>query len=226
MRLFLAAAILTSAHALAAGGIVKGVIRFEGKPPAPKLVNRSSDPACNKGEARDEAILLGKNGKTVQNVVIRVKDAPAPTGYQPPKEAVVMDQSGCMYRPRVQAAVAGQPVVVKNSDGTYHNVHTYLGRKTLANLSQPAGSPPLQQPAPPDADVIKFKCDVHPWMTGFVALSKNPYFQVTGDGGTFELKDVPSGTWKVEAWHEKLGTQTAEVKVEEGKTAELTLTYK
>lgn len=226
MRLFFAAVVVSSTSAFAAGGTVKGIIRFEGKAPEPKMVNRSSDPACNKGEAVDEAILLGKDGKSVQSVVVRIKEAPTPAGHAPPKDPVVMDQSGCIYRPRVQAALVGQQLLVKNSDGTYHNVHTYRGRKTLTNLSQPAGSPPLEQPVPPDSDVIKFKCDVHPWMTGFVVFSKNPFFQVTRDGGAFELKGVPPGTWKVEAWHEKLGTQTAEVKVEEGKTAELTLTYK
>ena len=38
----------------------------------------------------------------------------------------------------------------------------------------------------------------------------HPYFAVTHDGGKFELKNLPAGTYTVEAWHEKLGTADAE----------------
>ena len=74
-------------------------------------------------------------------------------------------------------------------------------------------------------DFLPFKCDVHPWMTGYVVISKHPFFATTADDGKFTIKDVPAGAYTLEAWHEKLGTQTAEVKVEEGKPAEVTFTF-
>ncbi len=56
------------------------------------------------------------------------------------------------------------------------------------------------------------KCDVHPWMNAYVAVMSHPYFAVTGEDGKFSI-DMPEGTYEIEAWHEKLGTQTQTVEV-------------
>jgi hypothetical protein len=61
--------------------------------------------------------------------------------------------------------------------------------------------------------IIKFKCDVHPWMTGYVGVSNHPFFAVTTSGGTFSIGKVPPGKYTLEAWHERFGTKTTEVTV-------------
>jgi hypothetical protein len=42
---------------------------------------------------------------------------------------------------------------------------------------------------------------------------------VTGSDGVFKIENVPPGTYKLKAWHEKLMTITKNVTVESGKTA-------
>ena len=112
----------------------------------------------------------------------------------------------------------------KNSDGTLHNVHTYVDKKTLFNKAQPPRAEAIE--AKVDAEgVIRFQCDVHPWMTGYVVVSDNGRFDTTGEDGRFTVEGVPPGTYTVEAWHEKLGTQTAQVTVEPGETAKATFTF-
>jgi len=61
-------------------------------------------------------------------------------------------------------------------------------------------------------------------MTAYLYVSTNPFFAVTGEDGSFTIKDVPAGKYTIEAWHEKYGTQTATVTVTgtETKTADLT----
>jgi hypothetical protein len=207
---------LASSVAFAAGSI-EGTVTFSGTPPKPQKLNRKSDPVCAKKDFNDEAILLSKTGKELQNVLVRVTTAPA---GKLPTEDVNVDQKDCMYRPRVQGAVEGQKIKVKNDDPTLHNVHTYEGTKTLFNQAQPPGSAAIEKPLPKTGDVVKIKCDVHPWMAAFVILNKNPYFAVTKEDGSFQIKDVPPGTYTVEAWHEKLGTKTQQVTVTEGKPAQ------
>ena len=58
--------------------------------------------------------------------------------------------------------------------------------------------------------MVQIKCDVHSWMNAYAGVVSHPYFAVTAEGGAFELKNLPAGTYTIEAWHEKLGTQTAE----------------
>jgi len=211
----LAGAILLASGVAFAAGSIEGTVAFSGTPPKPQKLNRKSDPVCAKKDFNDEGILLSTNGKALQNVLVRVKDA-APSAKMP-TEDVIVDQKDCMYRPRVQGAVVGQKIKVKNDDPTLHNVHTYEGTKTLFNQAQPPGSAPIEKPLPKTDNVVKVKCDVHPWMAAFVVLNKNPYFAVTKEDGSFQIKDVPAGAYTIEAWHEKLGTQTQKVTVTEGK---------
>jgi hypothetical protein len=217
-----AAAMLVSGAAFAAGSI-SGTVAWAGAPIKAEKLKRQSDPVCAKKEFADETILLSKDGKSLANVVVRIsKNAPA--GAKVPTAPVIVEQKDCMYRPRVQGAVEGQKIEIRNDDATLHNVHSYAGTKTLFNQAQPPNSKPLDKDSK-GGDVMKLKCDVHPWMTGYVVVTKHPFFSVTGEDGKFEIKDVPAGTYTVEAWHEKLGTQTAEVTVTEGKPADAKFSF-
>jgi hypothetical protein len=131
-----------------------------------------------------------------------------------------------MYQPRVVVVQAGQTVEIKNSDATLHNVHTYKGTASLFNKASLQGLPPQKVKFPTTGDVVRFKCDVHPWMTGWVLVTDNPYFAVTRDDGAFNIANVPPGKYTLEIWHEKLGTETREITVEEGKPVDLKLELK
>jgi plastocyanin len=216
-----AAAPVVKVAANGAGGIT-GKVTLKGKAPELKPLNMKSDPFCAKKTANDETVLTdGKGG--LANVVVRIaKGVKTELAAQPD---VVLDQDGCVYKPRVSFVVAGQTVLIKNSDQTLHNVHTYKGPATLFNQAQPQGFPPLKKKFPKPGDVVKFKCDVHPWMTGYVFVTDSPFAAVSGADGSFAIKDVPPGKFTVETWHEQLGTQTFEVEVKDGKPADLKVEY-
>lgn len=218
----IAGAAMLCAGVTFAGGSIKGTIGYTGGPVKPEMLKRKSDAFCAKKEMADETILLSKDNKALANVLVRIKNPPA--GTKAPTDPVVVDQVDCMYRPRVQGAVEGQKLQLRNSDGTMHNIHAFSGTKTLFNQPQQPKANPFDKDIKA-TDVVKLQCDVHPWMRGYVVYSKSPLFAVSKEDGTFELKDVPPGKYTVEAWHEKLGTQTAEVTVEEGKPVDPKLSF-
>ncbi|ADO73786.1 conserved uncharacterized protein [Stigmatella aurantiaca DW4/3-1] len=203
-------------------GTIRGGVTFKGAPPEAAELAPSADPACE-GMSLKEQSLLVKDGK-LQNVLVRVR-GPVPGAAAAVTAPVVVDQQKCSYQPRVQGAVAGQPLQIKNSDGTMHNVRGMLGTKALFNVAQPPSAPPVTKPVPAEVELLQLKCDVHPWMRAYVAVSPHPYFVTTGEDGAFALEGVPAGTYTLEAWHETLGTRTAEVTVKEGTPAEVSFEF-
>jgi len=213
-----AAAPASGAAALPADrGDVKGTVVVTGKIPAMEDLKRNSDAFCAKKQMKDESVVAGKKGE-LANVVVHINGLPAAA---PPAEKATISQDDCMYRPRVQGVVDGQRLEIRNGDPVLHNVHTYEGARTLFNVAQVPGTPNIEKTFTQNGVMLKFKCDVHQWMTGYVWVQNNPWFAVSDKDGKFEIKDVPVGTWDIEAWHERFGTKTGKVTVVKGKPAEV-----
>lgn len=205
---------------VAAGGkgTITGVIKFEGAAPKMAALPRQSDPVCAKTPMNSNALTVAADGG-VQDVLVRLPVGAA-KGTAPAEPALV-DQKECMYHPYVQGIVSGQKISVKNSDGTTHNIHSYVGDETKFNEAQPAGAANIDKEVEADGgDVVKLKCDVHAWMTGWVVVTDHPYFKTTGADGKFTIENVPAGTYELEAWHPSMGVKKVSVTVEDGKTAE------
>jgi plastocyanin len=194
---------------------ITGTVILDGPPPAPNPVDMSSEPACAKPNPSSSAgreVLTGANG-ALANVVVFVKSGLAAYRFDTPKEPAVLDQKGCAYEPRVVALMANQPLEIHNDDATIHNVHATPKLNDEWNKAQRAGSPALKVSFPSPELAIPFMCNVHPWMRAFVFVFAHPYFAVTTTAGTFELKNLPPGTYTIEAWHERYGAQDQSVVV-------------
>lgn len=224
MRRILTLALLCSLVAGAAfGGSITGKIIYDDRVPPPGKgplapIKMDADPACAEkhgGNPPDSGQLALGDGNTLGNVFVQIKNAPE-SSDPAPSEPVVVDQQGCMYHPRVVGVRVGQPLKFKNSDGILHNVHGRPSANREFNIGMPPTLKEQDQTFNKPEPAFGVKCDVHPWMQSYVAVMTHPYFAVTGEDGQFAISNVPAGTYTVEAWHEKLGTQTAEVTVGDG----------
>jgi hypothetical protein len=208
------------------GNILAGKVIFEGAAPAPAAIKMDADPVCllqhGKG-ATSEEVIVNPNG-TLKNVFVYVKEGLAGQKFEAPKEAVVFDQKGCRYNPRVFGIMTNQPLEILNSDGTLHNVHALPKTSKEFNLGMPIQGMKLTQKFTSPEVMVKIKCEVHPWMAAYAGVLDHPFYGVTNDEGAFEIKGLPPGEYVLEAWHEKYGSQTATVKVPE--TPEVSFTFK
>lgn len=198
-------------------GTVTGHVRLTGPVPANPLVRMGVDPACSHayGDTRpthDFVVRAADGG--LANVFVEVR-GPFP-GVPPPSTRVVLDQQGCMFRPRVLAMQRGQVLEVRNGDATLHNVHALSTKGNTFNVSQVMGRPPFTVVMAHAEKMLRVTCDVHRWMNVYVAVVDHPYFTVTGAAGTFEIRDVPAGRRVVQVWHERYGPLTATVDVPPG----------
>src|SRR6476619_6208556 len=97
-------------------GTIAGTVKLVGTPPEMQLTKRQADPYCAKTPVKEEEVVAGPGG-VLKNVIVRVTKGG--TGhYDPPATSATVDQSACMYRPRVQGIVLGQPAQIKHSDQT------------------------------------------------------------------------------------------------------------
>jgi plastocyanin len=208
------------------GSSLQGEVKFEGTPPKPTRIDMSQDPLCAKahsGPATTEDIVV--NNGALENVVVYVSDGLATHDFQPPQEPAVFEQKGCQYKPHVLAIQAKQKLEIVNSDETTHNIHPTPSNNREWNMTQPHGTP-LEQTFAREEVAIPVKCNVHPWMKGYIAVFKHPYFAVTDKTGHFEIKGLPPGTYTITAWQEKLGTQAQKVTVGAGESKSLDFRFK
>ncbi len=209
---------------------VSGSVKFDGAAPQQEKLKMNADPVCQQQHAEpvfSEKVVVNDNG-TLRNVVIYVKEGLSGQTFPAPTEPAVLDQHGCQYSPHVTVVQVNQPLEIRNSDSTLHNVNvkpTKPGNKAF-NLAQPrAGMKAAKQFGEPEL-MISFKCNVHPWMGAYLCVVSNPFHAVTGTDGAFTLAELPAGQYVVEAVHEQYGAQTQNVTVADGETATVEFVFK
>ncbi len=194
----------------ATAGVISGKIMFTGKAPVAKKIDMDQDPQCVKlhqNAVMDEAIAARGEGKdrVLANVFVYIKQGLEEKNFEPPTEPVTIDQNGCWFSPRVMGVRVGQTFKVTNSDPLTHNIHPLPEINRDWNQSQSPGDQPLTRRFTQPEVMVRVKCNIHSWMHAWVGVVAHPYFAVTGEDGAFQLRDVPPGTYTLEAWQEELG---------------------
>lgn len=197
-------------------GTLKGRVTFAGDPPTPKvLVSQGEEGVkdseiCARHEIEDESLVVDPETRGVKWALVYL---PRPSKVNPEAESearsepVVFDQKDCVFRPHVLAVMSGNEVRVTSSDPAGHNVHSLLRGMAFNQGLPPNGSMTLEVERA-DGRPGQVVCDVHPWMSSWWLTLDNPYFAVTDEDGSYEIRNVPAGAQKVVVWNEAAGYLT------------------
>lgn len=219
---------------------IKGKVVLDTEPKKLAPINMSGVADChalNKDKkpptVPEGDIVYKSEGNAVPYAFIHIKKG-ITDKYDPPAEPMVLDQKDCMYHPHVWGMIAGQEMVIKNSDKLNHNVHSLASKNPQFNFAQPQPMEkklgPAEKFTKPEL-AAKIKCDVHSWMSSYAFVMTHPFFAVSkshkdtenkDERGTFVIKDVPAGEYELECWHESWGVVTQNVTVKDGETVEVT----
>jgi len=132
--------------------------------------------------------------------------------FPPPAAHAKIDQKNMQFTPHVLAVMAGTTVDFLNSDAVLHNVFSPDACADKFNLGTwPQGQ--VKSFVFKKECFASLLCKVHSEMEGFVAVLPTPYFAVTAADGSYDIKDVPDGTYTVKVWHPKLKAATKSVTV-------------
>ncbi|HXM39190.1 MAG TPA: carboxypeptidase regulatory-like domain-containing protein [Gemmatimonadales bacterium] len=211
-----------------AGGTITGKIKFTGTAPRNRPIDMSEEAACKakyKTNPPVEETVVAGPANALANVFVYIREGvPASAKYQAPATSVVLDQNGCRYHPHVLGIMVGQGLEIVNSDPVLHNIKAIAKKNRPFNVSQPsAGMKTVRTFSAPEV-MVSLQCNVHGWMNAYLGVRPDPFYAVSGPDGSFKITGLPPGTYTIEAWHEKFGTQTATVTVAgtESKTANFT----
>jgi plastocyanin len=195
-------------------GEISVTVSYRGDVPPPKQIVMSSAPQCaltHEGPVYDESLVV-ENGH-LKNAIVWIDKGLERYSFAAPEEAVVFDQKGCIYRPRVGIAMVGQPVEFINSDAEPHNVHGFPNVIDAWNfMLSRQGSRRTLTFENPEIGVL-VGCDIHPWMRAYLGIASHPYAAVTSADGKALLTGVPAGEYTIGVWHEVLGKSEKQVVV-------------
>jgi plastocyanin len=192
------------------GGVIKGVIKFEGQAPQMKKVEVNKDTEVCGATAKYEETLIVGEGNALKNVIVYLVDISKGAEF-PKGKTYEIDQKSCQFIPHVQVVPIGEKLTMLNNDGILHNVHTHGKQKgNEVNIAQPKFRKqlPLTLGAPEIG--VRVTCDAHSWMGGWLAIMPHPYYAVTNEKGEYMIKDAPAGTYKLAYWHEYCGSNEKE----------------
>ena len=213
------------APAAATAGNVSGMVMLDGELPAAEEFMMNSDPVCAMTSTNTmSSTFVGANGH-LGNVFVYVKEGLEGLSFPAATGMATIDQQGCRYTPHVFGIRVGQTLTITNSDMTLHNIHASPSANDEFNMGQPFQGMTFERTFDNPEIMVPFKCDVHGWMNAYVGVLDHPYFAVTAQDGMFDISTLPPGDYLLEAWHEALGTQTQNVTVTTGQTAEVSFTF-
>ena len=209
-----------------AAGTISGTIKFTGTAPRNPTIDMSEEAACKakyQTTPTEEVVVTGP-ANALGNVFVYVKSGlPAGQTFPAVTTPVVLDQDGCHYKPHVLGLRVGQPLEIRNSDPVLHNIKAVAKKNRPFNVSQPTAGMKTSRTFTAAEVMVNLECNVHGWMKAYVGVRTDPFYAVSGPNGSFKIEGLPPGTYEIEAWHEKFGTQTATVTIAgtETKTANI-----
>jgi len=206
---------------------ISGHVGYEGAVPDRRPIRMNADPYCaeaNREAAAEPPFEVGPQGALAE-VLVYVSKGLEKYRFDVPQAPVLLDQRSCRYHPHVFAIRAGQPLEIRNSDGTLHNVHAVPHRNDGFNIGMPTTGMTVVRSFTRPEVFVRIKCDVHPWMAAFAGVVGSPYFALTGPDGSYRIEGLPPGRYTVEAVHPLLGGQVAQVSVGEAGAGNVDFTF-
>jgi plastocyanin len=128
-----------------------------------------------------------------------------------PAATARMSQKGARFTPQLLAIVKGTSVDLTNDDWTEHSAYSMSLTKVfdLGIYSNEERRVVVFD----KVGVVELGCFIHPDMNAVILVLQNPFFTKPGADGSFSLKGVPAGTYKLRVFRKGEPEREIDVKV-------------
>jgi plastocyanin len=137
-------------------------------------------------------------GKPLSDAVVMLEPIGGRLSVKP-MAPVDVGQSKRRFVPQVTVVTVGTPVNFPNFDTVRHHVYSFSPIKTF-ELKLYAGAPnaPIVFDKPGTAVL---GCNIHDQMAAWIVVVDTPFHASTAADGQVRLDNVPSGSYRLRAWH-------------------------
>jgi len=218
MNYLMITCLLLSASAVQAAdwGDLSVTFVYDGTAPAPPKARVDKDVAyCGKFDVVDEALLVNPKNGGVANVVsflyvARGKKEPSvhPDYEKSAKDEIKLDNNKCRFAPHMTILRTSQTLLVGNSDTVGHNTNITTLSNPAQNILVPSGGELKMNFPAEERFPVQVACNIHPWMQGKVLIKDHPYVAISDADGKLTIKNLPTGKWTFQFWHERPGYVT------------------
>ena len=209
--------------AVSNGGTVTGMVQFIGQVPEPtrfelrRYYDRVYCGALSDGSGYRllREVSVGEN-RALKDVIVTIEGVHKGKPFE--LQDTRLEANICQFVPFVSVMRNDHPLSVVNLDSVSHDLQFY--EREREHIFIMFHRPALTKAG--TSDIVRLtgnrrgvtmQCGMHPYMQGHGLAVDNPYYAVTGTEGTFAIKDLLPGTYRIKAWHPILGEQAQDVTV-------------
>ena len=121
-------------------------------------------------------------------------------------------QQGAVFTPHILPVQVGTVVEWPNHDDIFHNVFSDSDAAAF-DLGLYKGNPTNACWTFNKSGKVDVYCSIHANMHCVVLVMENPYFAMTDADNHYVITNVPPGTYKIKAWHERMPAEEKEITV-------------
>ncbi|MEW6158053.1 MAG: carboxypeptidase regulatory-like domain-containing protein [Verrucomicrobiota bacterium] len=190
-------------NSAACGGTIRGTVKAQGR-------EEVQETDGGKYDSRKFKFAPKINYAALRDFVVYIDEPPA-TKPAPPKPVQVVTQKDATFKPHVLPVLVNTVVEWPNEDEIFHNVFSISDRNEFdLDLYKRPAVKKVTFKHPGRVDVF---CSIHKDMHCIVLVLENPHFAVTDARNQYVITNVPPGTYRLKAWHERVPSSVKEVTV-------------
>lgn len=201
VRSLIASAVIGSA----AAGTIKGSVKAQG-------VEKASGGGADDSYGSRRYKFVEKVDYTkLQDFVVAIDQVIEGSGDAVTATNPIVVQRDASFEPHVLPVAVGTGVKWPNKDDIYHNVFSMSETEEFnLGLYGKEKTPMIVFDKVGRVDVF---CSIHTKMHCIILVLPNPYFALADARGNYTIRDVPAGTYRLKAWHERMPALVREVTV-------------
>lgn len=191
----------------AAAGTIVGTVQAESKP------ELAESGKSGKYDSRKFKFVEKVDYSALTDFVVYIDQPVTNVPPEKPKTLQVITQRDAVFRPHVLPVVAGTTVEWPNKDEIFHNVFSMSDSNPFdLGLYK---DPEVKKVRFENSGRVDVFCSIHSQMNCVILVLPNPFFATADKSGRYRIENVPAGTYKLKAWHERLPAEVKNVVVPE-----------